>query len=88
MCQYFTDTCLLAVCTGVRRNESFGKLQAGYLFPEVGGVSVARKNHQLAYLGASPYWSAFSLRPNLLLHRLPGGGGRIRRSTQTRGSSA
>ncbi len=25
-----------AVCTGVKRNEHFDKLQAGYLFPEVG----------------------------------------------------
>ena len=24
-----------AVCTGVKRNANFAKLQAGYLFPEV-----------------------------------------------------
>ncbi|KAK9844064.1 hypothetical protein WJX81_003340 [Elliptochloris bilobata] len=31
------------VCTGVRRNENFGKLQAGYLFPE---IARRRRAHQ------------------------------------------
>jgi len=30
---------LRAVCTGVRRNDNFGKLQAGYLFPEACALS-------------------------------------------------
>lgn len=33
-CTYKAVMC--AVCTGVKRNEHFDKLQAGYLFPEVG----------------------------------------------------
>jgi hypothetical protein len=32
-------TCVRAVCTGVRRNDNFGKLQAGYLFPEACALS-------------------------------------------------
>ena len=41
-----------AVCTGVRRNDNFGKLQAGYLFPEACALSpfaVVRKLHLIHF---------------------------------------
>lgn len=46
--------CPLAAATAVQRNQNFGKLQAGYLFPEVGSLCAEQDWPEQAMTPAKP----------------------------------